>query len=148
MESGDAPVICSSGALAVTAAAVVVVDLAQTQWAIAAGPVAAHPRSAGYALVALVLCACWAAAILLTSSRALAAAGGIVLGGALGNVAALVLWPAVDGVPDPLVAGGIAFSLGDVAIGVGLALVTVVAVRFASENRSRWREPVLGRRAG
>ena len=81
-------------------------------------------------------------------SPAIAAAGGVVLGGSLGNVAALGLWPSVDGVPDPLVAGGVAFSLGDVAVGVGLVLVTVAAVRFASENRSRWREPVLGRRAG
>ena len=134
--------------LALAAAAVVVVDLGQTQWALSDGPVPVHPRSAGYAVVAVVLSACWATAILLTRSPAIAAAGGVVHGGSLGNVAALGLWPSVDGVPDPLVAGGVAFSLGDVAVGVGLVLVTVAAVRFASENRSRWREPVLGRRAG
>ncbi len=141
--------IRSSGALALTTALVVAADLVQTQWAIAAGASggastirAATPSSRSSSA------ACWAAAIMLTRSRAMAAAGGIVLGGALGNVAALLLWPSVDGVPDPLVAGGIAFSLGDVAVGVGLALVTVVTVRFASENRSRWREPVLGRRTG
>jgi hypothetical protein len=131
--------------LATVAAGVLVVDLAQTGRAIAAGPVPAHGRSAGYVALALALCACWTLAILLTRSASIAAAGGVVLGGALGNVTALVLWPSVPGVPDPLLWRSVALSLGDVAIATGLVLVVTAATVFGLRNRDRLREPVLRR---
>jgi hypothetical protein len=99
-----------------------------------------HERSAPYVLVA----ACslpWAAALLATGSRLVAAAGGVLLGGAVANLASLALWPA--GVPDPLVAGQVAFNPADVfALAGGLVLVPGAVAVYAARNRDRLREPV------
>jgi hypothetical protein len=69
-----------------------------------------HERGAAYVLLAAVALA-WAGALLAVGSTALAVAGGVLLGGAAGNLASLAFWP---GVPNPLVAGGLAFTLADV----------------------------------
>jgi lipoprotein signal peptidase len=45
-------------------------------------------------------------------------------------------------VPDPLVQGGIAFNLADVAIAFGDALLLVAALLYAWTNRARLQEPV------
>jgi lipoprotein signal peptidase len=45
-------------------------------------------------------------------------------------------------VPDPLVRGGIAFNLADVAIAAGDALLLAAALQHAWTNRTRLREPV------
>ena len=113
----------ASGILAASAAAVIAVDLGLK--AVAAGPdVPLHDRSPVYALVAVAALS-WSAALLATGSRLLAAAGGLVVGGAVANVASLALWP---GVPDPLVAGGIAFNPADVAaLTGGLVAVPLAA---------------------
>jgi hypothetical protein len=83
-----------------------------------------HERSAPW----LLLTGALVAAILVVAprapSRALALAGGVAAGGALGNVVAAVIWSA--GVPDPLV----------VCAMVTAALVTIWA------NRGRLRDPV------
>ena len=87
-------------ALAVTVALVAAADLAHKATAMAgARPVAVHDRSAAYVLV-LAVAVAWAAALVAAGSPPLAAAGGLVAGGALGNVASLVFW---SGVPNPLV---------------------------------------------
>ena len=105
-----------------------------------------HPRSALYVTGIALASALWAGTIVLTRSASIAAAGGIVAGGAAGNLASLALWPSVDGVPNPLVAGGIAFNIADVAVAVGLPLILVTALLFAADNRARLGEPVRLRR--
>ena len=130
--------------LFVTALVVAGVDLAHKALALAdpAEAVVLHPRSASYAIGVVTLSAVWAAAILLTRSASIALAGGVFLGGAAGNVASLALWPGVDGVPNPLVAGDVAFNLADLAVALGLVLVLVTAAVFAVRNRARLGEPV------
>jgi lipoprotein signal peptidase len=65
-----------------------------------------------------------------------------VLGGALGNLASIALWPSLAGVPDPLVADGFAFNVADVAVAVGFVLLLPAAVLFGLQNRERLFEPV------
>jgi lipoprotein signal peptidase len=130
--------------LAVTAAVVAGVDLVHKAFELAdpGGAVVLHPRSALYALGVGAVSALWAAAILLTRSPSIALAGGVFLGGAAGNVASLALWPSVDGVPNPLLAGNVAFNVADVAVTLGLVLVLAATARFAVRNRGRLHEPV------
>ena len=99
-----------------------------------------HERSGLYVLAAA--CALpWAAALVATGSRLVAAAGGVLLGGALANLASLALWPA--GVPNPLVAGDIAFNPADLfALAGGLVFVPAAVAVYAARNRDRLREPV------
>jgi hypothetical protein len=52
------------------------------------------------------------------------------------------LWPSLAGVPDTIVAGGLAFSIGDVAVGIGLLLLVPVGLVFARRNRGRLLEPL------
>lgn len=121
----------ATGVLAASAAAVIAVDFA-VKTAATAGDVPLHDRSPVYALVAVVALA-WSVALLGTGSRLLAAAGGLVLGGAVANVASLAVWP---GVPDPLLAGGIAFNPADVAaLAGGLVAVPLAAATVAARNR-------------
>ena len=64
---------------------------------------------------------------------------GIAAGGALATFVSGLAW---GGVPDPLVRGGIAFNLADVAIAAGDALLLAAALLHAWTNRTRLREPV------
>ena len=64
---------------------------------------------------------------------------GIAAGGALATFVSGLAW---GGVPDPLVQGGIAFNLADVAIAAGDALLLVAALSYAWTNRARLREPI------
>ncbi|MGZ4115641.1 MAG: hypothetical protein ACXVQT_11265 [Actinomycetota bacterium] len=119
------------------------VDLAQKAVALdGAGPVVGHERSLAYVFAGAAATAIWAAAIVLVGSVPIAFAGGIAVGGAIGNLSSLLLWPSFRGVPDPLVVGRLAFNLGDVAVVVGLFLVVATTVAFAVQNRGRLREPV------
>jgi lipoprotein signal peptidase len=134
----------SAALLSVTAALVAGVDLAHKAAALAdpGDAVGLHPRSALYAVGVAAISALWAAAILLTRSASIALGGGVFLGGAAGNVASLALWPAAEGVPNPLVAGEVAFNLADMAVVLGLVLVLAATTRFAARNRARLGEPV------
>jgi lipoprotein signal peptidase len=125
-------------ALLVGAAAVVaLLDLAHKAYAISerGGAVLLHDRPTPYVVAGAALSLGWAAAIVLTRSSSIAFAGGIVLGGAAGNLLSFALWPSMSGVPDPILVGWLAFSLGDVAVLVGFLLlipaVLVVKVRRA-----------------
>jgi lipoprotein signal peptidase len=64
---------------------------------------------------------------------------GIAAGGALATFVAGLAW---GGVPDPLVHGGIAFNLADVAIAAGDGLLLVAALLHAWTNRAHLREPI------
>ena len=98
-----------------------------------------HERGAAYVFLAAVALA-WAGALLAVGSTALAVAGGILLGGAAGNLASLAFWP---GVPNPLVAGGLAFTLADVfAAAGGLVLVPLAGGLVAWRSRAGLRDPV------
>jgi hypothetical protein len=65
---------------------------------------------------------------------------GIAAGGALATLAAGIAWS--DGVPNPLVANGIAFNLADVAIVVGDGLLIGGAIIHAYHHRDRLGAPV------
>jgi hypothetical protein len=92
-----------------------------------------------YAFAALL------AALLLTlaprvRSRVVSLGAGIAAGGALAMLTAGIAWR--GGVPDPLVHGGIAFNLADLAIALGDALLIGGALMHAFRNRGRLRESV------
>src|SRR5688572_12040080 len=96
-----------------------------------------HERGAAYVLLAAVALA-WVGALLAVGSTALAFAGGVLLGGAAGNLASLAFWP---GVPNPLVAGGLAFALADVfAAAGGLVLVPLAGGLVAWRSRTGLRD--------
>ena len=122
-------------ALVTTATVLAAVDLAHKA---VAGEQALHARSGGYVVVVIVLSAAWGGAILATGSLALAVAGGVVAGGALGNVVSLALW---DGVPNPILLE-IAFNLADLFVVAGFVLVAVAILGLALTNPGRLREPV------
>jgi lipoprotein signal peptidase len=98
-----------------------------------------HHRSLATLLVAGLL-----AIALLTLAPRIRSSGvvlgaGIAAGGALGTFVSGLAW---GGVPDPLVRGGIAFNLADVAIAVGDGLLIAAALLYAWTNRARLREHV------
>jgi hypothetical protein len=84
----------------------------------------------------------WAGGIALTRSSTIAVPGGVVLGGAAGNLLSFALWPSLPGVPDAIVVGRVAFSIGDVAVIGGLVMLLPAALVFAVRNRTRLFEPI------
>jgi lipoprotein signal peptidase len=126
----------ASLAFAGTMAVVAAIDLAHK-----AGTQAAyfHARSAIYVVVVLGLAAIWTGAILATGSLSIALGGGVVAGGALGNLVSLALWP---GVPNPIELDPIAFNLADVFVLFGFLFTAAAALVFALRNRERLGEPV------
>jgi hypothetical protein len=121
------------------AAVVAALDLIHKQRAISeeGGAVLLHDRPTGYVVAGAAMSLAWAGAIALTRSTPLAVLGGVVLGGAAGNLLSFALWPSLAGVPDPIVAGGLAFSLGDVAVLAGLLLLAPATVAVARHKRVR-----------
>jgi hypothetical protein len=132
------------GLLLGAAAIVVALDLGQKQLAISerGGAVYLHDRPLRFVLAGAALTLGWAGAIALTRSAVMAVPGGVVLGGAAGNLLSFALWPSLPGVPDTIVAGGLAFSLGDVAVGIGLLLLLPAGLIFARRNRGRLFAPL------
>jgi lipoprotein signal peptidase len=98
-----------------------------------------HPRSAAYVAVVLGLSLVWAGAIVMTRSVAMAVGGGVLAGGAFGNLVSLGLWP---GVPNPIATASFAFNLADVFVFVGFVAVSVVALRLARIERDRLNQPL------
>jgi hypothetical protein len=129
--------------LLLTAGFVAAVDLTYKAIALnGSEPVIGHVRPVGYIAAGATAATIWAIAIVLSRSVPIALAGGIAVGGAAANLTSLALWPSFAGVPDPIIAGRIAFNVADVAVAVGLVLVVATTIVFAVRNRSRLREPV------
>ena len=139
-----AGVIRSLSFLAGTAGAVAAVDLAQKAFSISerGGAVLVHGRPALYVAGLAAAALVWAVALARVRSASIAVAGGVVLGGALGNLVSIALWPSLAGVPDPLVAGGVAFNVADVAVAVGFVLLLPATALFALKHRERLFDPV------
>ena len=119
-----------------TALALAAVDLAQK----AREPVYGHPRSAGYVVLATVLAALVIVFVPRVPSRALSVAGGVAAAGALGNLVSVLLWR--GGVPNPIVAGDVAFNVADVCAVVGAASLVLGAALFALTHPSLLRQPI------
>jgi lipoprotein signal peptidase len=98
-----------------------------------------HHRSPVTLLFAGLLAAALLAFAPRVRSHAIVLGAGIAAGGALATFVSGLAW---GGVPDPLVRGGIAFNLADVAIAAGDALLLAAALQHAWTNRTRLREPI------
>ena len=125
----------------------------KTAFAAAAGVVAATLLDDGFepsrlsharSPVTLAGAGLLAAALLVLVPRARSAAmslgAGIAAGGAAATLVTGAAWR--DGVPNPLVHGGIAFNIADLAIGAGDALLLGAALWQAWRRRDRLFEPV------
>ena len=91
-----------------------------------------HDRSNAWALASIALLAL-AIALCRLPSRLLAAAAGVFAAGLAGNLVS-----ALDhrgGVPNPFVAGTVAFNLADVLFVAGVALVGAAGMRVARRHR-------------
>ncbi len=73
-------------------------------------------------------------------SLAMSLGGGIAAGGAAATLVAGAAWR--DGVPNPLVRGGIAFNVADLAIAAGDALLLAAALFHGWRNRARLTQPI------
>jgi len=131
-------VIAATGAVTALAALVFTAVALST----ADAPILAHGRSGAYVFGTSATTLAWLGAIVLTRSLAISFAGGVFAGGSTANLAAVLLWPSIDGVPDPMTAGDVAFNVADVAVAAGLVLVLATTVGFAVRNRSRLHERV------
>jgi lipoprotein signal peptidase len=126
------------------AAVVAVVDLTHKAFEISAhgGAVLVHERSMLYAVGVAAVCIAWAAAVAWLRAPAIGLAAGLLVGGAVGNVVSLALWPSLAGVPNPIVSRGVAFNLADVSAGLGLALLVPAVLHFGVTQRHRLSDPV------
>ena len=115
--------------------------LAGVDLAVEAGwQVNGHPRGAAFVALAIVLCCGVVAAVPRVPSLPLAVAGGVAVAGALGNVASALAF--AGGVPNPLVAAGLAFNPADVCVLLGSAALVVGAALHALRHRVELRRPV------
>lgn len=132
------------GLLLGAATVVAALDLAHKALAISENGAAVnlHDRPGRYVVAGAALSLAWAGAVVLTRSTSIALPGGVVLGGAAGNLVSFALWPSLAGVPDPIVAAGIAFNVADVAVVTGFALLLPAVLVFAVRNRARLFEPI------
>lgn len=73
-------------------------------------------------------------------SAAMSLGAGIAAGGSVATVVAGAAWR--GGVPNPLVRGGIAFNVADLAIAAGDALLLGAALLHAWRNRARLTQPI------
>ena len=124
------------GALLAVMLVLASVDLVQK----AREPVYGHPRGVVYVLVAAGLTVFLVALVPRVPSLALSIAAGVAAAGALGNLLSALIWR--GGVPNPIVAGELAFNVADVCALVGAAGLVVGATLFALRNPSLLREPI------
>ena len=73
-------------------------------------------------------------------SPSAALGGGLAAGGALAMLVSGLVWQ--QGVPDPLVGGGYAFNLADIAIALGDAMLLAAVLVHAWDNRHSLRQTI------
>jgi hypothetical protein len=112
------------------------VDLGQK----ASAPVYGHPRGVGYVVFAAVLTVLLVLFVPRVPSRALAVAGGVAAAGAFGNLVSALAWR--GGVPNPIVAGEIAFNVADLCAVTGAVALVLGAALFALRHPALLRQPV------
>lgn len=112
------------------------VDLVQK----AREPVYGHPRGPLFVALALLLAGGIVAFVPRVPSRALSIAGGVAAAGALGNLASALAWR--GGIPNPIVAGDVAFNIADVCCVAGAGALVLGAALFALRNPALLRDPV------
>jgi lipoprotein signal peptidase len=122
--------------LIATALVLTTADLAEK----ATQSVYGHPRSAAYVALAGTLAVVLIALVPRVPSRALSVAGGIATAGAVGNLVSALAWR--GGVPNPIVAGDVAFNIADVCAVVGAAWLVLGAALFALTHPALLRQPV------
>jgi lipoprotein signal peptidase len=98
-----------------------------------------HARSPGVLVLAALIALGLLALAPRVPSLGVALGAGIAAGGALGTLVAGVAW---NGVPDPLVHGGVAFNLSDLAIAGGDLLLIGGVLVHAWTHRRALREPI------
>jgi lipoprotein signal peptidase len=98
-----------------------------------------HARSSGIFILAVAIAFVLLVLAPRIPSLGVALGAGIAAGGALGTVISGIAW---SGVPDPLLQGGIAFNLSDLAIGGGDALLLASVLVYALRHRDRLRQPI------
>jgi lipoprotein signal peptidase len=123
-------------ALLTVAVALASTDLVQK----AREPVYGHPRGVVYVLVAAGVTVFLVALVPRVPSLALSLAAGVGAAGALGNLLSALIWR--NGVPNPIVAGDVAFNVADVCAVAGAASLVVGATIFALRNPTLLREPI------
>jgi len=98
-----------------------------------------HVRPAGVLVLAAVVAASLLAVGPRIPSLGIALGAGVAAGGALGTTVSGLAW---NGVPDPLVHGGVAFNLSDLAIAAGDTLLIASVLVHAWTHRAHLREPI------
>jgi lipoprotein signal peptidase len=115
--------------------ALTAVDLVQKAFE----PVYGHPRGVGYVVLAVVLVVFLVAFVPRVPSLFLSVAGGVAAAGALGNAVSAVVW---GGVPNPIVAGAVAFNVADVCAVAGALGLVAGAALFALRHPELLRQPI------
>jgi hypothetical protein len=123
--------IAAAAALVVVAADLVHETLAPTPFL--------HVRATGVFVLGALIAVALLALAPRVPSLGVALGAGVAAGGALGTAVSGFAW---NGVPDPLVGGGIAFNISDLAIGAGDAVLIASVLVCAWTHRSRLREPL------
>lgn len=105
-------------------------------------PEAFHPRPPSVALVMAVATVLGLVTFPRTGSRAIAVAGGLMVGGGIANTASLLAWGA--GIPNPLLSQryDVAFNLADLAVASGFLLLLPATLVFAVQHRHELGAPL------
>jgi lipoprotein signal peptidase len=112
------------------------IDLAQK----ASAPVYGHPRGVAYVIVAAMLTVFLVLFVPRVPSRPLAIAGGVAAAGAFGNFVSALAWR--GGIPNPIVAGDVAFNVADICAVTGAVGLVVGATLFALRHPALLRQPI------
>jgi lipoprotein signal peptidase len=112
------------------------VDLGQK----ASAPVYGHPRGVFYVVAAATLTVLLVLFVPRVPSRALAVAGGVAAAGACGNLVSALVWR--GGIPNPIVAGDVAFNVADMCAVAGAAALVLGAALFALRHPALLRQPI------
>jgi lipoprotein signal peptidase len=116
--------------------ALTAVDLVQK----ASEPVHGHPRGVGYVVLAAGLVAMLVGFVPRVPSLLLSVAGGVAAAGALGNAVSAVAWR--GGVPNPIVAGAVAFNIADLCAVAGALGLVAGAALHALRHPELLRQPI------